>query len=97
MTGKESFAFDEWMDENKDDKKRLVRGWHALMVVLCACDDKGALLFNMDQYEDVKSKNKDVLERVAKAAIDINKLGSSDMEDEAKNLKGKASNVSAIG
>ncbi len=96
VTGKESVIFDAWMVENKDDKAQLVSGWHSLMVMLCACDDKGVRLFSDDDLEYVKGKNRDAVMRIANAAIKLNKMGADDLEDEAKNSSGRGSSVSAI-
>lgn len=97
MTGIESLEFDAWLADNKDNKKVLAVGWHPLMVTLCACDDKGERLFSMADFEAIRKKNKTVLERIADAAIKLNKLGADDLEEEAKNSQGKASLASVTG
>ena len=96
ITGAESLVFDSWMADNKNNKKALGIGWHPIMVMLCACDDKGERLFNDDDFEALKRKNKVVISRIAEKAIKVNKMGAEDIEDEAKNSQGKGSSVSAI-
>ena len=68
-----------------------------LMVMLCACDDKGNRLFTKDDFEALKGKSKEVNQRIADAAIKLNKMGADDVEAEAKNSQGRASLVSATG
>ena len=97
ITGAESLVFDSWMAENKDNKKVLGVGWHPIMVMLCACDDKGKRIFQDDDLELLKGKNKVVISRIAEKAIKINKMGADEIEEETKNSSGKASSVSAIG
>lgn len=57
----------------------------AMMVAFCAVDDAGARLFMDADIEALGAKNWVALDRVATAAMRLNKLQASDVEAEVKN------------
>lgn len=57
----------------------------ARMVALCACDGAGNPLFTLDDVAALNRKAKEPVMRVARAAIRINALTETDVEDLAKN------------
>ena len=54
------------------------------LVVLCACDKDGNRLFTDDQYDAVKVKNADAIDRIYDAINRTNLVAQSEVDEEKK-------------
>lgn len=56
----------------------------ALVCAFVLCDESGARLFRLEDVEAIGAKRASVLERIAEAGMQINRLTAEAVEDEAK-------------
>ena len=84
MSGTDRDAFERFAsDQVKEGNAG--KGLRAYMVSLCAVDDSGAHLFTADDVAALTEKNGAALERIATAAMTLNKLLPDSVEAAAKN------------
>jgi hypothetical protein len=94
LTALEGAKYDAWMYGNKDDKVALASGFNSVIVMLSACDESGARLFTDDDLESIQGKNPSAINRIAEAALRLNKMREEDFEAEVKNSESEQTDVS---
>lgn len=73
----------EWeMDAFDDAGKPVMANWKAKLVARCVVDEKGELLFTVDE---IGRKSAPAVNRLYAVAVEINGLGPKAVEEEAKN------------
>lgn len=87
FSGAERDSYEEWILKNRgsDGELKSYRNARALLVVLTACDENGALLFTADQVDALGKKSAAALDRIFEVAQRLNKLRKQDIEDSEKN------------
>jgi len=55
------------------------------LVIACACDDSGVLLFSPDDADALRSKHYAAMQRVAMVALKVNRMRKEDTEELEKN------------
>lgn len=82
MDGVQRDELDEWFRSRPRDESGASdqRGFRAMVVALCACDDAGVPLFTLADLDAIAAKSATAIERVFDAAARLNKLMASDAE-----------------
>ena len=97
MGAAERAAYEAGLLDNKD--KPLEERMFAVkinLVILCACDTEGNRLFKDSDYDALKDKNGDAINRVYEVVSRLNLMTDEDIEEERGNLKpsGDADSIS---
>jgi len=82
ITAKEQ---DAWSAETVRQKKENRENFQASFLVLCVCDESGALLFSRSDAEALGNKSAGALNRIFNVASRLNGLSSDDVKALEKN------------
>ena len=104
MTGRERDQFEKsFFKEEKDENgnvnyQRSLDDFRAKLAVNTVCDEKGEMLFQSDDYEQLsKSISAQKLEKIVEVAQGLNKLSDKDKENLVKNSQGDMVADSSLG
>lgn len=83
LTGQERDRFERMMQEaqSNNSKRKNAENFRARMVALCAIDDHGNKLFNVNDIAALGTKSSKALSRVFDACQEMNGFSESDVED----------------
>lgn len=79
MTGTERESYFRRLMKHKADE--IPKDLFQTLVVICAVDDKGEQLFSFDDLKKLSEKNGAVLDRLTKAAGDLNGLSDNSLDE----------------
>jgi hypothetical protein len=76
--------FDELLAAGGDGEELDLKNFRARVVALCACDEKGRLLFTLAQVGQLAGKSNAAIDRVFDRAAALNRLRKKDVDAEKK-------------
>jgi len=79
MTGQEREAYFRRLMKHKADE--IPKDMFQTLVIICAVDDKGNPLFTFDDLPELAKKNGAILDRLTKAAGDLNGLTDKSIDN----------------
>lgn len=76
---------DVWTDSIMQDGEANVEGATAKLCIMCMRDDKGEMLFSLDDVPAIQAKSAAALDRVFQVAQRLSGIGQEDIEETVKN------------
>jgi len=85
LTAGERGEWETFLSAGKGKNEDMLKVSRAMLAMLTLCDATGARLFTESDLDALMAKNATALERIAYAAMKLNKLRPKDIADLAKN------------